>query len=154
MSSSSTAAAMQTDGAADNGAGDDDARINEEYKIWKVRCNADHTLPRCWLTSCCVGVSSFLQKNAPFLYDLVVSHALEWPSLTLEWLVRGTKKKKKKKKKKICGFFFFFFFFFFFQRAHHTPLPQPDKEALADKEYSVQRLVLGTHTTGNEIELL
>jgi histone-binding protein RBBP4 len=34
--------------------------INEEYKIWK--------------------------KNAPFLYDLVVTHALDWPSLTVEWL--------------------------------------------------------------------
>ncbi|GMH45451.1 hypothetical protein BSKO_13408 [Bryopsis sp. KO-2023] len=34
--------------------------INEEYKIWK--------------------------KNTPFLYDLVVTHALEWPSLTVQWL--------------------------------------------------------------------
>lgn len=50
------------------GAADEDAQsqemqekiINEEYKIWK--------------------------KNTPFLYDLVVTHALEWPSLTVEWL--------------------------------------------------------------------
>ena len=34
--------------------------INEEYKIWK--------------------------KNSPFLYDLVVTHALEWPTLTCQWL--------------------------------------------------------------------
>uniref|UniRef100_A0A8C2QHW4 Histone-binding protein RBBP4-like N-terminal domain-containing protein n=1 Tax=Cricetulus griseus TaxID=10029 RepID=A0A8C2QHW4_CRIGR len=34
--------------------------INEEYKIWK--------------------------KNNPFLYDLVMTHALEWPSLTAQWL--------------------------------------------------------------------
>lgn len=34
--------------------------INEEYKVWK--------------------------KNAPYLYDLVVTHALEWPSLTAQWL--------------------------------------------------------------------
>lgn len=34
--------------------------VNEEYKIWK--------------------------KNTPFLYDLVVTHALEWPSLTVQWL--------------------------------------------------------------------
>uniref|UniRef100_A0AAY4AIA9 Histone-binding protein RBBP4-like N-terminal domain-containing protein n=1 Tax=Denticeps clupeoides TaxID=299321 RepID=A0AAY4AIA9_9TELE len=34
--------------------------INEEYKIWK--------------------------KNTPFLYDLVMTHALEWPSLTTQWL--------------------------------------------------------------------
>lgn len=41
--------------------GDIDERlINEEYKIWK--------------------------KNTPFLYDLVVTKALEWPSLTCQWL--------------------------------------------------------------------
>uniref|UniRef100_A0A7N5JJU6 Histone-binding protein RBBP4-like N-terminal domain-containing protein n=1 Tax=Ailuropoda melanoleuca TaxID=9646 RepID=A0A7N5JJU6_AILME len=34
--------------------------INEECKIWK--------------------------KNTPFLYDLVMTHALEWPSLTAQWL--------------------------------------------------------------------
>lgn len=34
--------------------------VNEEYKIWK--------------------------KNTPFLYDLVITHALEWPSLTVQWL--------------------------------------------------------------------
>mmetsp|Transcript_17063 Transcript_17063/g.23667 ORF Transcript_17063/g.23667 Transcript_17063/m.23667 type:complete len:433 (+) Transcript_17063:133-1431(+) len=33
--------------------------INEEYKIWK--------------------------KNSPFLYDLVLTHALEWPTLTVQW---------------------------------------------------------------------
>lgn len=60
--------------------------INEEYKIWK--------------------------KNTPFLYDLIVTHALEWPSLTCQWL--------------------------------------PDKRALAGKDYSVHRLVLGTHTTDGE----
>jgi len=35
-------------------------QINEEYKLWK--------------------------KNAPFLYDLVITHVLEWPSLTCQWL--------------------------------------------------------------------
>jgi histone-binding protein RBBP4 len=34
--------------------------INEQYKIWK--------------------------KYTPFLYDYILSHALEWPSLTVEWL--------------------------------------------------------------------
>lgn len=33
--------------------------VNEEYKIWK--------------------------KNSPFLYDLVITHALEWPTLTCQW---------------------------------------------------------------------
>lgn len=34
--------------------------LNEEYKIWK--------------------------KYAPFYYDLMLSHILEWPSLTVDWL--------------------------------------------------------------------
>lgn len=60
--------------------------INEEYKIWK--------------------------KNTPFLYDLVVTHALEWPSLTVQWL--------------------------------------PDKVTVPDRDYSTQRVILGTHTSENE----
>lgn len=38
----------------------DEKLINEEYKVWK--------------------------KNSPFLYDLVITHALEWPTLTVQWL--------------------------------------------------------------------
>ncbi|KAJ3400299.1 Chromatin assembly complex, subunit 3, partial [Chytridiales sp. JEL 0842] len=60
--------------------------INEEYKVWK--------------------------KNSPFLYDLVVSHALEWPSLTVQWL--------------------------------------PDIERPEGKDYTIQRLLLGTHTSDGE----
>ena len=58
----------------------------EEYKIWK--------------------------KNTPFLYDLVVTHALEWPSLTVQWL--------------------------------------PDRVEDPGKDYSTQKLILGTHTSENE----
>lgn len=43
--------------------------INEEYKVWK--------------------------KNCPFLYDLVVTHALEWPSLTVQWLKKHSKETGK-----------------------------------------------------------
>ena len=39
---------------------DDLRAINEEYKIWK--------------------------KNTPFLYDLVMTHVLDWPSLTVQFL--------------------------------------------------------------------
>lgn len=60
--------------------------VNEEYKIWK--------------------------KNTPFLYDLVITHALEWPSLTVEWL--------------------------------------PDRDEPPGKDYSVQKMILGTHTSENE----
>eukprot|EP00511_Aplanochytrium_stocchinoi_P002955 CAMPEP_0204824780 /NCGR_PEP_ID=MMETSP1346-20131115/2764_1 /ASSEMBLY_ACC=CAM_ASM_000771 /TAXON_ID=215587 /ORGANISM="Aplanochytrium stocchinoi, Strain GSBS06" /LENGTH=450 /DNA_ID=CAMNT_0051952115 /DNA_START=163 /DNA_END=1515 /DNA_ORIENTATION=- len=48
------------DGVDDQGEDLDMKTINEEYKIWK--------------------------KNTPFLYDLVLTYALEWPSLTVEWL--------------------------------------------------------------------
>mmetsp|Transcript_211 Transcript_211/g.692 ORF Transcript_211/g.692 Transcript_211/m.692 type:complete len:428 (+) Transcript_211:63-1346(+) len=60
--------------------------VNEEYKIWK--------------------------KNTPFLYDLVITHALEWPSLTVQWL--------------------------------------PGRETSEGKDYSVQQLILGTHTSEGE----
>jgi len=43
--------------------------VNEEYKIWK--------------------------KNTPFLYDLVITHALEWPSLTVQWLPDRTEPEGK-----------------------------------------------------------
>ncbi|KAK1296552.1 Histone-binding protein MSI1 [Acorus calamus] len=36
------------------------AAAKEKYRLWK--------------------------KNAPYQYDLVISHALEWPSLTVQWL--------------------------------------------------------------------
>ncbi|CAI5970970.1 unnamed protein product [Closterium sp. NIES-65] len=52
------------------------------------------------------------KKNTPFLYDLVITHALEWPSLTVQWM--------------------------------------PERQEPAGKDYSVQRMVLGTHTSDNE----
>ncbi|TPX59715.1 hypothetical protein PhCBS80983_g02297 [Powellomyces hirtus] len=60
--------------------------INEEYKIWK--------------------------KNSPFLYDTVITHALEWPTLTCQWL--------------------------------------PDIERPDGKDYTIQRLLIGTHTSDSE----
>jgi histone-binding protein RBBP4 len=45
----------------------DERLIDAEYKIWK--------------------------KNTPYLYDFVLTHSLEWPSLTCQWLpnIRTTK---------------------------------------------------------------
>ncbi|KAL0079471.1 WD40-repeat-containing domain protein [Phycomyces blakesleeanus] len=60
--------------------------IDEEYKTWK--------------------------KNSPFLYDLIYSHGLEWPSLTCQWF--------------------------------------PDVESRPEKSYTIQRLLLGTHTNDEE----
>jgi len=64
--------------------------INEEYKIWK--------------------------KNTPFLYDLVMTHALEWPSLTAQWL--------------------------------------PDFTMPEGKDYTIHRLILGTHTSDEQNHLV
>eukprot|EP00112_Aurelia_sp_Birch-Aquarium-sp1_P001549 Seg1167.5 transcript_id=Seg1167.5/GoldUCD/mRNA.D3Y31 product="putative histone-binding protein Caf1" protein_id=Seg1167.5/GoldUCD/D3Y31 len=64
--------------------------INEEYKIWK--------------------------KNTPFLYDLVMTHALEWPSLTVQWL--------------------------------------PDVTKPEGKDYTVHRVILGTHTSDEQNHLV
>ncbi|KAM7134967.1 LOW QUALITY PROTEIN: histone-binding protein RBBP4-like [Molossus nigricans] len=64
--------------------------INEEYKIWK--------------------------KNTPFLYDLVMTFALEWPSLTAQWLLDVTR---------------------------------PE-----GKDFSIHRLVLGTHMSEEQNHLV
>ena len=29
--------------------------------------------------------ASHRKKNAPFLYDVVITHALDWPSLSVQW---------------------------------------------------------------------
>ncbi|KAJ7204412.1 WD40 repeat-like protein [Mycena pura] len=43
----------------DPAAEEENKLVNEEYKTWK--------------------------KNAPYLYDIVITHALDWPSLTCQW---------------------------------------------------------------------
>ncbi|KAF9654145.1 WD40 repeat-like protein [Thelephora ganbajun] len=50
---------VDADPAADLAAEEENKLINEEYKTWK--------------------------KNAPYLYDLVITHALDWPTLTCQW---------------------------------------------------------------------
>ncbi|KAG8903018.1 Histone acetyltransferase type B subunit 2 [Tulasnella sp. 417] len=68
----------------------DNKAVNEEYKIWK--------------------------KNAPFLYDVIITHALDWPTLTIQWF--------------------------------------PDAETPPGKNYSVHRLLMGTHTSGAQQDYL
>ncbi|THH33170.1 hypothetical protein EUX98_g1021 [Antrodiella citrinella] len=74
----------------DEEAEEENKLINEEYKTWK--------------------------KNAPYLYDVVITHALDWPSLTCQWF--------------------------------------PDKESPPNKPYTVHRLLLGTHTSGQAQDYL
>ncbi|CAF4064573.1 unnamed protein product [Didymodactylos carnosus] len=64
--------------------------INEEYKIWK--------------------------KNSPFLYDFVITHALEWPSLTAQWL--------------------------------------PNVHSAEGRDFTIHRLILGTHTSDEQNHLV
>ena len=37
----------------------------------------------------CLPIADFpsyrRKKNAPYLYDVVITHALDWPSLTCQW---------------------------------------------------------------------
>lgn len=56
------------------------------------------------------------KKNAPFLYDTIITHALDWPTLTIQWF--------------------------------------PDAEASSDKNYSIHRLLMGTHTSGAQQDYL
>merc|ERR1719193_1822124 len=89
MAAAAVAASGSLDASGDSENQGDPAEervINEEYKIWK--------------------------KNTPFLYDLVMTHALEWPSLTVQWL--------------------------------------PDVTKPEGKDYSVHRLILGTHTSDEQ----
>ncbi|KAI0673634.1 histone acetyltransferase type B subunit 2 [Trametes maxima] len=81
---------MQEELEDDLAAEEENKLINEEYKTWK--------------------------KNAPYLYDVVITHALDWPSLTCQWF--------------------------------------PDKESPANKPYTVHRLLLGTHTSGQAQDYL
>ncbi|CAJ0585181.1 unnamed protein product, partial [Mesorhabditis spiculigera] len=64
--------------------------IQEDYRIW--------------------------QRNTPVLYDIVMSHALEWPSLTAQWL--------------------------------------PDVIKSDSPDYTVHRLILGTHTSDEQNHLV
>ena len=51
---------VDDDGEDDNAADPSRAAIDEEFVVWK--------------------------KNSPFLYDILITHTLEWPSLTVQWL--------------------------------------------------------------------
>lgn len=80
---------------------------NEEYKVSPNLCD-----PHGADIADAGSTTQIWKKNSPFLYDLVITHALDWPSLTLQWF--------------------------------------PDKETPADKDYTVHRLLLGTHTSDDE----
>ena len=60
--------------------------VNEEYKIWKK--NTPFLYGTCYLSRSPVP---FIARHlcdilSYFVADLVITHALEWPSLTVQWL--------------------------------------------------------------------
>lgn len=72
--------------------------IDAEYKIWK--------------------------KNTPYLYDIVLTHSLEWPSLTCQWLPHS--------------------------KRYGTVAPSRKSKGSASTLVVEHQLLLGTHTTGEE----
>ena len=56
---------------------EEDRRKHEEYKIWK--------------------------KNTPYLYDMVLTHSLEWPSLTVQWLPEYVRRDKTEAHRVVLG---------------------------------------------------
>lgn len=84
--------------------------INEEYKIWK--------------------------KNTPFLYDLVMTHALEWPSLTAQWLPDVTRPEGKD------------------YSVHRLILGKFNLRRIFCEYDEELQLVLGTHTSDEQNHLL
>jgi histone-binding protein RBBP4 len=75
--------------------------IDAEYKIWK--------------------------KNTPYLYNIVATHSLEWPSLTCQWLPTT---------KRYGG--------------SSSSGPGKQKGSSASAALVEYQLLLGTHTTGDE----
>ncbi|XP_063727719.1 chromatin assembly factor 1 p55 subunit-like [Symsagittifera roscoffensis] len=68
----------------------DEMKTLEDFKVWK--------------------------RNVPFLYDMVMAHALEWPSLTVQWM--------------------------------------PDVNKTEHSDYTLHKMILGTHTTDEQNHLL
>lgn len=73
------------------------------------------------------------KKNAPYLYDLVITHALDWPSLTCQWF--------PDKESYVLSCLWF-------------PPPYRPSYSPPNKSYTVHRLLLGTHTSGQAQDYL
>ena len=79
------------------------------------------------------------KKNCPFLYDLVMTHALEWPSLTVEWLPGSTTAYVSHLSFSLSDC----------ERAHVRNvsfLPHRSDNS----NYTEQQVILGTHTSDGE----
>lgn len=65
------------------------------------------------------------------LYDACISHALEWPSLTIEWLPGTTPYARP-------------------PGPSHLPIGDPPPCRSSDKGYEEHRVIIGTHTSESE----
>ena len=87
-----------------------------------------------WLEAHLICDTHSRKKNAPYLYDLVVTHALDWPSLTCQWFPDEEQCAQP-------------------SIIEITTLPTLECRNL-DKPYTTHRLLLGTHTSGQAQDYL
>lgn len=59
--------------------------INEGKSIFKYDNRFASSIIWAWLWLLGLEYKTW-KKNAPFLYDMILSTALEWPTLTTQWL--------------------------------------------------------------------
>ena len=72
------------------------------------------------------------KKNAPYLYDVVLTHALTWPTLTCQWLPD---------KQESDSNFSYLFLLIYYPSSPNLP-------------YTTHRLLFGTHTSGQAQDYL
>jgi hypothetical protein len=88
--------------------------IDEEYKIWKKVASS---IPLSnWVPPPPTHLAPGPFQNSPYLYDVVVTFPLEWPSLTVQWF--------------------------------------PDMQRTESSDYITHRLLLGTHSSGEQNYLM
>ena len=129
--------------------------MNEEYKVWKKNTPFLYGACAGKVQSGATGAAGAGTGGADALSvphpsaDLVITHALEWPSLTVQWLPVSTRQPAAPRVLAALGALTHFVF-----RLDVPPLPFPhlrqDKREFTDKGYAKQELILGTHTSEGE----
>lgn len=119
--------------------------VNEEYKIWKKNTPFlyGNALPPLITAASAV----FGLTGCSFAYaDLVITHALEWPSLTVQWLpvtyyYQDTGLRLLLIVKVLNAYAYL---------SNTATLITQDKVEVPDSRYSKQKMLLGTHTSEEE----
>lgn len=79
-------AAMSNVEIAEDEASANMAMISNEVCIHLLECANIYRSTRVRTWPSCADFPAVWKKNSPFLYDMVITHALEWPTLTLQWM--------------------------------------------------------------------